>query len=356
MQQQQQQKQHHLEQRESSSQLLTDPSQMDYVHHIAFDVYGRRVATSAGDRYVRVWDLAADGTWFLSSKWQAHQQGAVGQLAWSHPEFGTLLATCAGPEVRIWEEKKTRHPQQSQQAVVWISKTQQLNDARKAVTCLGFAPRHLGLQLAAGSADGVCRVYEAVDLMNVSQWPLQGAFGGGGEGVTCLSWCTGRFEPATIVLGGHGFLSVWRYSSHQKAWQAYLQLDSAGQGGPPPHMLDVAWAPNVGRRFHLVAAAQSGGPLKVYRLSRHLPGSPGAEEKDGEWPDVDVKSYDLASSEQIWRCQWNVTGTVLAGSGDGGLVRLWKCNNGGEWRCVSEIYGDLSATQPPTAAATAMKM
>ena len=27
---------------------------------------------------------------------------------------------------------------------------------------------------------------------------------------------------------------------------------------------------------------------------------------------------------QVWRVEWNVTGTILASSGDDGCVRLWK--------------------------------
>ena len=27
---------------------------------------------------------------------------------------------------------------------------------------------------------------------------------------------------------------------------------------------------------------------------------------------------------QVWRVDWNVTGTILASSGDDGCVRLWK--------------------------------
>jgi WD40 repeat protein len=27
---------------------------------------------------------------------------------------------------------------------------------------------------------------------------------------------------------------------------------------------------------------------------------------------------------QVWRLSWNVTGTILASSGDDGYVRLWK--------------------------------
>lgn len=30
---------------------------------------------------------------------------------------------------------------------------------------------------------------------------------------------------------------------------------------------------------------------------------------------------------QVWRVSWNVTGTVLASSGDDGRVRLWKGTN-----------------------------
>jgi len=27
---------------------------------------------------------------------------------------------------------------------------------------------------------------------------------------------------------------------------------------------------------------------------------------------------------QVWRVQWNITGTILASTGDDGRVRLWK--------------------------------
>ena len=36
--------------------------------------------------------------------------------------------------------------------------------------------------------------------------------------------------------------------------------------------------------------------------------------------------------------------TVLASSGDGGMVQLWKPNVDGVFECVSHIQGDLSST------------
>ena len=36
-----------------------------------------------------------------------------------------------------------------------------------------------------------------------------------------------------------------------------------------------------------------------------------------------MSSQVLDTKDKVWRCKWNVTGTVLASSGDGGVVGLW---------------------------------
>ena len=297
---------------QSSTQILSS-HHSDYVHHVSFDIYGRRMATCSGDRVVRIWNLQGDGSWTLGSEFQAHR-GAVNCVSWCHAEFGTLVATCGNDlDVKIWEERG-KH---------WVMRVN-LTDARRLVTSVSFAPRHLGLQLATASADGTCRIYEAVDLQNVSQWPLQGsmqAFSAAG-GITCLSWCTGRFEPPTLVLGGSTHLAIWRYTSGSRQWTSLLQFPK--HAGP---VLDVAWAPNVGRRFHWIAATEQGGPLRVYKLDRES--------------ELELTSIQVLPSTGSWKCQWNVTGTVLATSGDAGIVQLWKCNAQGEWKCVSQVHGDL---------------
>lgn len=60
-------------------------------------------------------------------------------------------------------EKGTRH---------WVRKSN-LVDSRTNVTDVKFGPKILGLLAATCSTDGVIRIYEAPDVMNISQWTLQ---------------------------------------------------------------------------------------------------------------------------------------------------------------------------------------
>lgn len=153
----------------------------------------------------------------------------------------------------------------------WASKAT-LSDARRAVTCVEFAPRHLGLRLASGSADGIVRIYEALDTMNLNHWKLEAEIepdndGGGSSsnpssdgnssssnenmGVLSLSWCTGRFEPAALVVGlSSGRVAIYRYNDTQRSWNCIrLPGHADPSSGVPRGVLDVAWAPNVGRSF-----------------------------------------------------------------------------------------------------------
>lgn len=43
---------------------------------------------------------------------------------------------------------------------------------------------------------------------------------------------------------------------------------------------------------------------------------------------------------EVWRVEWNITGTILASSGDDGNVRFWKAGLTGEWKPFSIIQGE----------------
>jgi len=191
-------------------------------------------------------------------------------------------------------------------------------------------------------------------------------------GCTSLSWCTGRFEPPTLVAAGSGgHLQIFRYSDVARAWQPLLQLqptspqDGGGGGsnsntcgggggrGGGREVLDVAWAPNVGRSFHYIASAE-GDHLRVYRLSRRgNRSSPdgGSNKGGGDKHPLTLESCQTLNTNSAWTCQWNVTGTVLASSGDAGIVQLWKAGRDGQFVCVSKIQGDVTKVAAAASAA-----
>lgn len=65
--------------------------------------------------------------------------GSVWKVAWAHPEYGQLLASCSfDMSVCVWEEKAPRAAWEKKAALV---------DARKSVVDIKFAPKHWGLRL-----------------------------------------------------------------------------------------------------------------------------------------------------------------------------------------------------------------
>lgn len=173
--------------------------------------------------------------------------------------------------------------------------------------------------------------------MNLAQWANAATLQlfGDGLGVTCLSWSTGRFEPPTLVAAGAQAF-IYRYEEALRQWNSILVLP------PPPegNVLDVSWAPNVGRRFHYIAAAE-GMQIRIFKLSRGGVGSSGDNGEGGYTLKVE-STQTINIPTPCWRVQWNVTGTVLATSGDHGAVQLWKSDFEGTFKCVSKIKGDLS--------------
>mmetsp|Transcript_9588 Transcript_9588/g.14435 ORF Transcript_9588/g.14435 Transcript_9588/m.14435 type:complete len:328 (+) Transcript_9588:106-1089(+) len=304
------------------------PRHGDIVNDIAFDYLGKRFASCSSK--IKVWDLDEDTkTWSCYDIPRIHQD-IIWRLSWAHPEFGQMFASCSEDKtVIIWEEQESVSGSDNKERGRWLKKTQ-LSDSKKSVNDVKFGPRQLGLKLAAGSADGMVRIYEANDVFSLGYWPLQDSFQAEStsgpdhiaeHGVTSLSWSDCPFESPKLVVGGYSKLAaVW--SCDNGKWAQECVLES--HGGP---VHDVAWAPTMGRSYHLIASASREKSFKIHTLRREngaLVYSPDA-------------TQTVHTNSEVWRVAWNVTGTVLVTSAEDGSLGLWRRDFSGDWINVQNL-------------------
>jgi protein transport protein SEC13 len=80
-----------------------DTGHEDMVHDAKMDYCGLRLATCSSDMSVKVYDVR-NGSQTLVADLRGHE-GPVWQVAWAHPKFGSLLASCSyDRKVIIWKE------------------------------------------------------------------------------------------------------------------------------------------------------------------------------------------------------------------------------------------------------------
>jgi len=299
----------------------------DLIHDICYDFYGKRIATCSSDQRIKVWDLNDQNEWICSCEWKAHS-GSVWKVAWAHPEFGQVLASCSFDRtVCIWEEELDTKGGKNR----W-SKRATLVDSRDSVQDIKFAPRHLGLRLATCSSDGFVRIYEAADVTNLATWSPMEEFESQKGGATCISWNPSPLDsrPMLAVGSSDPGVKIWEYNETYRKWVHVETLQ-----GTKPHtsaIHDVCWAPNMGRTYHLIATASKDQTLKIWKLQ--------IQSEKQKVEAKDVATFPDHQSE-VWRVEWNITGTILASSGDDGVVRLFKTDFSNEWKCFSVISGSM---------------
>ncbi|KAF6780136.1 hypothetical protein AHF37_00444 [Paragonimus kellicotti] len=361
----------------------------DLIHDVAFDFYGLRMATCSSDQMIKIWDLRPSGEWVCTARWRCHL-GSAWRVTWAHPEFGQVIATCSFDRtIAIWEEivagqsaggapflEVNGQPGSSNQlphstatplpsTTNWVRRAS-LVDPRTSVTGLEFAPRHLGLQLAAISTDGLLRIYEALSRLDPPLIAVGSAtpanLNTAGENVN------GASAPPTgnmfqTRLGGSGGSSgslvvgkvvIYEYSEARRHWDLVEDI-----GMLVDAVYDLQFAPHMGQSFHTLAV----GSKEVFIL-RIRPATACQGNNLVSKGDVSLSGSSSLSSMpvpvrsayeinllarfgdhkgRVWRVSWNVTGSVLASSGDDGYVRLWQANHLGVWQPISAIapYGSL---------------
>ncbi|KAB1258295.1 Nucleoporin SEH1 [Camelus dromedarius] len=116
----------------------------------------------------------------------------------------------------------------------------------------------MGLMLATCSADGIVRVYEAPDVMNLSQWSLQHEISCK-LSCSCISWnpSSSRAHPPMIAVGSDdsspNAMAKAQIFEYNENTRKYAKAETLMTVTDPVH--DIAFAPNLGRSFHILAIA-----------------------------------------------------------------------------------------------------
>ena len=347
---------------------------MDYLHDVCYDWYGDRLATCSSDQRIRIFQrvpppapppsasaASAPATPIASSSSSASasssspsslfpytcvaelrgHNGSIHRLSFCHPEYGTLLASCSTDRtVLIHEERKdasaaSSPPSASASAASpsvparsgysWKARAR-LTDSSVSVVDCEFAPAHLGLLLATLGLDGKLRVYESRDLMNLSHWGLQDDFHTaeaaaltGPVQCAALSWNPSPFDPPMLAVACNSSVKLFESErgAAQLKWRPLMAWTDSDDA-----INDVAWAPNIGRSYHLIASAGKDGAVRVYTLRWEEKAAGGG---GGAWTHACVGVLK-GHNQQVWRVSWNSTGSMLASTGDDGCTRVWKAD------------------------------
>ncbi|GAA5842975.1 hypothetical protein JCM3766R1_001648 [Sporobolomyces carnicolor] len=352
-----------------STAIQVETGHQDMIHDAQLDYYGRRLATASSDRTIRLFDVespangAGDDSYRLADQLVGHD-GPIHALAWAHPSFGQILASCSfDGKVFIWKENDGPHKG-------WNKVKEHLLHTA-SVNAIAWAPHELGPILACASSDGKVSVltfnndgtWEAslfpahsLGVTSVSWAPAVGigslttpqnvqagaagaGAGGAGEGQEGLTqvkrFCTG---------GCDGLVKIWGWNEQTKEWAP----------DPVEHVLqahtdwvrDVAWAPSVGvGKAYLASAGQDKSvyiwtqPDSQSTWSRAAlePSSQQQTNQQQQQQQQQPAPADGKFGDVVWRVSWSVAGNVLAVSSGDGKVSLWKESLKGKFEEVSEL-------------------
>lgn len=291
----------------------------DMIHDSQFDYYAKKLATCSSDRTIKVFDVT-DGVHHNSATLTGHE-GPVWQVAWAHPKFGVLLASCSyDGSVFIHREA----PQNT-----W-TKIHHHQFHKASVNSISWAPHEYGLMLACASSDGSVSILEYVK----DQWHFS-SFQNDVLGCNAVSWAPysalgnipedGSAPVKRLVTAScDKTVRIWRCLSNSDSTPQWVE--EAKESPVSPHVdwvRDVAWAPNTAMPYNILASCSEDESVVIWKQT----------DKDKPWTHEIMYKF----SAPVWRVSWSVTGNVLAVSTGDHKVSLWKQSVDETWVNISTV-------------------
>ncbi|PWA88062.1 WD40/YVTN repeat-like-containing domain-containing protein [Artemisia annua] len=295
---------------------------------------GQRLATGLVNGTITIFDTTdpASSAFNQTFKFKVND-GSVAKVVWVPPEYGDAIACiCSDGSLSIWEEvAEDNEPVQWKQCKSFGGPLDQVLDSQ-------FGNSQSSLKLTVAYSNGLVKVYEILDSMNLKNWQLQAEFqnitdsvtkfGKGSCSSASISWSPqiSEIRPASFVLGFNSDTpqlnspKVWEFDQDHQRWLPVAELADPGDKGDQVYA--VAWAPNIGRPYELIAVSTSKG-ISIWQMASNPdPNGRLSVEKAVTFPCID---------NEVWQMEWDMSGMTLATTGTDGRVRLWQSNLNGVW-------------------------
>ncbi|KAL5718949.1 epoxide hydrolase [Ranunculus cassubicifolius] len=300
----------------------------------AWNYCGQRVATGSTNGTLSIFDSPdpSSSSFTCTCRFKVSDSGIV-KAVWTPPEYGDAVACiCIDGSLSLWEEVG-----EDAQSIKWIL-CKQFDSSEPKVLDLQFGVCSTSLKMVAAYSNGLVKVYELTDPLDLKKWQLQAEFQNVIDSVPTLgkpscvsasiSWNPQRGESnqSSFTLGFNSELSqfnsskVWEFDEAHQRWLPVAELALPGDKGDPVHA--VAWAPNIGRPYEILAVGTGKG-IAIWHI--------------GIIPDNDgkllVEKVALLSGHEgeVWQMEWDMGGMTLASTGSDGAVRLWQSDLNGVW-------------------------